>query len=162
MAAEGTVTMTKSELQQLLEGVAKILKEPTEKEKVQMEKERQDMLRKEGEARALHLSNQQKEEARRKNCAHQRTYNGRLFHGWVGQVNSDSFVVPICKYCRSEWPKFSSALLPDNGKNGVNFEEWNYCNAELLSTLHKQSFPEGCGVQRCFVCNTEKAKKTVA
>ena len=154
--AEGTLQITHKDLQAMMESLVAKMKEPTEKEKAQAEKERAELLKRELEGRKLTESQIENERRRRESCPHFRTLNGQRKHGWVGQVNSDNLVRPVCKMCNSEWPPFSANLLPDSGRQGVNFEQWNYCDGELLNKLHKQTYPEGCGVGRCFICSKAK------
>lgn len=159
MAAEQqSVAMTPAQFQSMLEAVVTKMKEPTEAEKAKMAQEQQRLLKQAKEQADIARAEEQRKANRWYGCPHSQTYNGRLFHKWNGQVNTNGFVTPVCNLCHVEAPPFSAKLLPDEGKQGVNFEQWVKCDKELLSDLHKKSFTDGdCKRTDCIVCHPKRA-----
>jgi hypothetical protein len=156
-ANEQVTGLTKADLQEMMLAVIKAAKEPTDAEKAKAEKEQQTFLSKAKEMADLAKTQEQTKKNRWLGCPHYDTYNGRRFNKWVGQVNSNGMVAPICNICHVEAPPFSATLLPDGGKQGVNFEAWNDASRETLEKLHRASFSGDCKKSGCLVCDQKKA-----
>src|SRR5690242_19681583 len=145
---------TKADLQELLEGLATKMKEPTKAEQEKINRDN-EAIKAQFKQSAQFAEMEERKRARRwEGCPHAVVYNGRKIHKWVGQVNSDNHVVPVCMLCNVEAPKFSASLLPNGGKDGVNFQEpgaWNWPDDTrgMFLGLHRQSFPQGCGKPDC-------------
>lgn len=157
--AEQVLGLTKADLQQVLETVIKAAKEPDEATKQKMQQEAEARLGQFRQAAELAKTEESVKSRRWDGCPHAVNYKGQKYNKWQGQVNSNGLVVPVCNMCHVEAPPFSASLLPDQGKNGVNFEEWTWPdNAKaLLVELHQKSFPKGCGKSNCVACKkTEK------
>lgn len=160
--AETQLNITRADLQSLMaETVAaavKAAKEPTEAEQARLDKEKAQQLRSMKEMADLAKVQESSKNNRWFGCPHSDVYNGRMFYKWNGQVNSDGWVAPVCNICHVESPHFSASLLPDGGKQGVNFEAWvQPPTRELLGSLHKQSYKSGkCDKPGCFVCDPPK------
>jgi hypothetical protein len=144
--------LTEAGLKAILTEVIKAAKEPTEAEQVKLNADREKTLREIHSQAELAKTQEQVKQRRWDGCPHAESFNGRKFNKWVGQVNSDGLVKPICNICHVEAPPFSAKLLPDEGKQGVNFEQWHDASKSTLIELHKKTYEGGCKKAGCFVC----------
>jgi hypothetical protein len=151
--AEPQVNISASQLQELLAAAIKAGKEPTALEQAKLDKERARIISDAKSAAELAKTNEVAEERKWQMCPHVAKYNGRIFNEWCGQVCSgDNMVRPVCNICHVEAPMFSATLLPDGGKQGVDFEHWTDFSKDTLAKLHQMTFPNGCDRAKCFVC----------
>jgi hypothetical protein len=148
--------LTREDLSGLLAAAIKAAKEPTEAEQVKLTQQREQQVKEARSQAELARAQEQARERRWFGCPHAEVFNGRKFNKWVGQVNSDGLVKPVCNICHVEAPPFSAKLLPDEGKQGVNFEQWTDSSKDMLIQLHNKTYPEGCTNARCFVCSKKQ------
>lgn len=151
-APQAPISLTYEQLQELMRAA----REPNEFEREKLERERDQRLGRAKHAAELAKSEEAQKARRWDGCAHYETYNGRKFWKWMGQVNSDGMVYPVCNLCHCEAPPFSASLLPEGGKQGVSFEAWNDPSRQMLIALHQKTFPKGCQKATCPVCHPKK------
>ncbi len=152
MAEAPVMQFTSADLQELLKAVVREMKEPTPAEKAKAAAEHEALRKQFEQAASLAKTEEEMKAKRWDACPHFEVFAGRKRHKWVGQVNSDGYVVPICNMCFVEAPKFSAKLLPEGGREGVRFSEWNDASKVVLLKLHAASFPQGCGKHGCPGC----------
>jgi len=144
-----------------------ILEEKAAEAKEKQEKREQEQAKRQAEALQIAQSAAAKAEIdrqKREYCLHSTIHPAtkQRASAWIGQVNSDGYIVPLCNLCKLEMPKVKAS--DDQKTNGVRFAEYaaDQLSVERFERWHKASFPDGCERQTCYLCHPLKQEKLEA
>jgi hypothetical protein len=144
-----------------------ILEEKAADAKEKLEKRQQESAKREADALQIAQSAAAKAELdrqKREFCLHSTIHPAtkQRTSAWLGQVNSDGYIVPLCNLCKLEMPKVKAS--DDQKANGVRFAEYSadQLTVDRFEKWHKSSFPTGCNRETCYVCHPVKELEAVA
>lgn len=138
-----------------------LLEEKAAEAKEKQEKRAQESAKRLIEARQMADSARERAEMdrrKRESCLHSVVHPAtkQRSTAWIGQVNSDGYIVPLCNLCKTEMPRIKAS--DDQKSSGARFAEYSaeQLTVRKFEAAHKHDFPKGCERETCYLCHSTK------
>jgi hypothetical protein len=142
-----------------------LLEEKAAEAKEKQEKRAIDAAKRLADAKQMAESARQKadlDRRKREFCLHSVVHPAtkQRSTAWIGQVNSDGYIVPLCNLCSLEMPKIKAS--DDQRANGARFHEYSaeQLSVKVFENAHRNAFPQGCERDMCYLCHPVKFPET--